>query len=98
MHGRSGMHPTDIVKMIGAPVLHANADDPEAVWEACEIAADWRAHFKKDVVVDIVGYRRFGHNELDNPVPDLPITYGIIKDHKRIVDIYSQLLQASIPI
>lgn len=91
-HGRSGVHPTDVVKMIGAPVLHANADDPEAVWDACQIAADWRNRFKKDVVVDIVGYRRLGHNELDNPVPDLPITYSVVENHPSVVEIYGQKL------
>ncbi|GMH36461.1 hypothetical protein BSKO_04329 [Bryopsis sp. KO-2023] len=93
MHARSGPHATDVVKMISAPVLHANADDPEAVWEACTIAADWRAKFKKDIVIDIVGYRRFGHNELDNPVPNMPITYGLINKHPRVVDIYADQLK-----
>lgn len=56
--GRSSVHATDVAKAIGAPVLHANADDPEAVVMACRIAADWRHRFKKDIVVDLVGYRR----------------------------------------
>lgn len=56
--GRSSVHATDLAKAVGAPVLHANADDPEAVVAACRIAADWRHRFHKDVVVDLVGYRR----------------------------------------
>lgn len=56
--GRSSVHATDMAKAVGAPVLHANADDPEAVVAACRIAADWRARWRKDVVVDLVGYRR----------------------------------------
>lgn len=56
--GRSSVHATDVAKAVGAPVLHANADDPEAVVAACQIAADWRQHWRKDIVVDIVGYRR----------------------------------------
>eukprot|EP00803_Ostreobium_quekettii_P007935 evm.model.scf_3304.2 EVM.evm.TU.scf_3304.2 scf_3304:5531-14070(-) len=93
LHGRSGAHATDVVKMIGAPVLHANADDPEAVYDACKIAADWRARFGKDIVVDVVGYRRYGHNERDDPVPNLPVTYSIIQQHPSVVDIYSKKLQ-----
>jgi Dehydrogenase E1 component len=56
--GRSSPHATDVAKMVGAPVLHANADDPEAVAYACELAADFRDAFNRDAVVDIVGYRR----------------------------------------
>ncbi len=56
--GRSSVRATDMAKAVGAPVLHANADDPEAVVAACRIAADWRARWRKDVVVDLVGYRR----------------------------------------
>lgn len=56
--GRSSVHATDMAKAIGAPVLHVNADDPEAVVTACQIAADWRKAWRSDIVVDLVGYRR----------------------------------------
>lgn len=55
---RSSVHASDVAKGVGVPVLHANADDPEAVVAACEIAADWRAAWRRDIVVDLVGYRR----------------------------------------
>ncbi len=56
--GRSSLHATDVAKAVGAPVLHVNADDPEAVVAACEVGADWRARWHRDIVVDLVGYRR----------------------------------------
>ena len=90
--GRSGLHATDVVKMIGAPVLHANADDPESVHQACLIAAEWRSVFKKDIVIDIVGYRRHGHNERDNPESFLPLTYECVKKHPRVQSIYAAKL------
>lgn len=86
------MHATDVVKMIGAPVLHANADDPEAVYQACLIAADWKKVFSKDIVIDIVGYRRHGHNERDNPEAFLPLTYERVKQHPRVESIYANKL------
>ncbi|KAK9810028.1 hypothetical protein WJX72_003602 [[Myrmecia] bisecta] len=91
--GRSSPHPTDVAKTIGAPILHANADDPEAVVHACVIAADWRAHFKRDCVVDIVGFRRHGHNELDDPLATLPLTYRLVDNHPASVDQYAAKLQ-----
>ncbi|BDA49631.1 probable 2-oxoglutarate dehydrogenase E1 component [Coccomyxa sp. Obi] len=92
--GRSSVHATDMAKAVGAPVLHANADDPEAVVAACRIAADWRARWRKDVVVDLVGYRRHGHNELDDPQATLPLTYERIQEHPRVLDIYAARLSA----
>eukprot|EP00210_Caulerpa_lentillifera_P002542 g2439.t1 len=91
-HGRSGLHATDVVKMIGAPVFHVNADDPEAVFEACQIAADWRHTFQCDVVIDVVGYRRHGHNERDNPESFLPLTYERVKQHPPVLELYSKRL------
>eukprot|EP00879_Flechtneria_rotunda_P026265 GHRR01027996.1.p1 GENE.GHRR01027996.1~~GHRR01027996.1.p1 ORF type:complete len:602 (+),score=191.82 GHRR01027996.1:1647-3452(+) len=93
-HGRSSPHPSDVAKVIGAPVLHANADDPEAVVAAMQMAADWRARWHKDVVVDIVGYRRNGHNELDDPRATLPLTYQLVENHPTVLEIYSRQLQA----
>lgn len=64
--GRSSMHPSDMAKAIGAPIWHANADDPEAVIRACSMAAEWRAAFQQDAVVDLVGYRRHASRRLWN--------------------------------
>ena len=61
-----------------------NADDPESVAYACQVAADYRARFGKDVVVDIVGYRRLGHNELDNPRATQPLTYRRLMEHPTV--------------
>lgn len=58
--GHATAHPTDVAKIVGAPVLHVNADSPDAVVRAFELAADWRARFRRDIVVDLVGYRRCG--------------------------------------
>ncbi|WIA12981.1 hypothetical protein OEZ85_006593, partial [Tetradesmus obliquus] len=93
-HGRSSPHPSDPLKVIGAPILHANADDPEAVVAAMQLAADWRARWHKDIVVDIVGYRRNGHNELDDPRVTLPLSYAIIAQHPTVLETYSAKLMA----
>jgi 2-oxoglutarate dehydrogenase E1 component len=92
MDGRSSPHPTSAVLAVGAPVLHANADDPEAVARAFALAADWRAMWGKDVVVDVVGYRRRGHNELDDPRVTLPLTHALVDAHEPVVAQYSARL------
>jgi len=97
-HGRSGMHATDVVKMIGAPILHANADHPESVYKACLLATEWRSKFGKDVVIDIVGYRRHGHNEKDNPETFFPLTYEKIRKHPRVETIFSEKLIVKVPL
>ena len=56
------------LQVVGAPIFHVNADDPEAVMHVCSVAADWRATYSKDVVIDLVCYRRHGHNEMDEPM------------------------------
>ncbi|EDQ88259.1 uncharacterized protein MONBRDRAFT_9233 [Monosiga brevicollis MX1] len=84
----SSGHATDIAKVAKAPIFHVNADDPEAVCEACFLAAEWRSEFASDVVVDIVGYRRFGHNEQDDPHATLPLTYQRIAKHPPVLQQY----------
>merc|ERR1712165_272823 len=91
-YSRSSPYCTDVGRVVNAPIFHVNADDPEAVHHVCRIAADYRATFHKDVVVDLVGYRKHGHNEIDEPMFTQPIMYGIIKKHKNVLDIYAKKL------
>nr|VZI39082.1 unnamed protein product [Spirometra erinaceieuropaei] len=74
---RSSPHCTDVAKVTNCPILHVNADDPEAVVHVARVAAEWRAHFGKDVVIDLVCYRRFGHNETDEPMFTQPLITGV---------------------
>jgi 2-oxoglutarate dehydrogenase E1 component len=90
--GRSTPYPSDIAKSIDAPIFHVNGDDPEAVNFVCQLAADWRAKFRKDVVVDIVCYRRHGHNEGDQPSFTQPKMYDVIRNKPTTLDIYSSQL------
>uniref|UniRef100_A0A061RGW0 2-oxoglutarate dehydrogenase E1 component n=1 Tax=Tetraselmis sp. GSL018 TaxID=582737 RepID=A0A061RGW0_9CHLO len=93
LDGRSSIHCTDLAKGLGVPVLYANADDPEAVVRACQLAAEWRSAWLQDVVVNVVGYRRHGHNEQDDPRPTLPMTCKLIDAHPRVLDLYSRRLE-----
>ncbi|KAK9453832.1 thiamine diphosphate-binding protein [Dipodascopsis uninucleata] len=91
---RSTMYPSDIAKANDAPIFHVNGDDVEAVNFICQIAADYRATFKKDVIIDIVCYRRYGHNETDQPSFTQPLMYKKIAVQKPVLDIYtSQLIE-----
>jgi 2-oxoglutarate dehydrogenase E1 component len=94
--GRSGPHPSDGAKNAGGPipVLHACADDPDAVVDAAALAADWRAAWGCDIILDVVGYRRHGHNELDDPAPAQPRTASRIAAHPPVVDLYAAALGA----
>jgi 2-oxoglutarate dehydrogenase E1 component len=91
---RSTLYCTDVVKMIEAPVLHVNGDDPEAVVLATQIALDYRQEFSKDVVVDIVCFRKLGHNEQDTPALTQPLMYKKIAQHPGTRKLYADKLVA----
>ena len=86
-------HCTDVAKSIGAPVLHANGDYPESVLRAVHVACDYQREFGRDVVVDMVCYRRWGHNEGDEPAFTQPVLYRKIRQHPTVVENYKALLQ-----
>ncbi|MBE1285800.1 MAG: 2-oxoglutarate dehydrogenase E1 component [Rhodobacteraceae bacterium] len=89
---RSSPYPTDIALMVEAPIFHVNGDDPEAVVHAAKVATEFRQKFHKDVVIDIFCYRRFGHNEGDEPMFTNPIMYKKIKSHKTTLALYTETL------
>jgi len=91
---RSSPYPTDIALMVEAPIFHVNGDDPEAVVHAARVATEFRQKFAKDVVLDIFCYRRFGHNEGDEPMFTQPFMYKTIKKHKTTLQLYSDRLIA----
>ncbi|MFC3715671.1 2-oxoglutarate dehydrogenase E1 component [Luteimonas soli] len=91
---RSTLYCTDVAKMVGAPVLHVNGDNPEAVVFCAELAFDFRQRFGKDVVIDLVCYRRHGHNEADEPAATQPLMYKTIRAHKTTRELYAERLAA----
>lgn len=93
MEARSTTYPSDFAKTINAPVFHVNADDVESVIYLFNLAAEWRNTFKTDVVLDVVGYRKYGHNETDQPSFTQPLMYEIISKKKQVLDLYIEKLQ-----
>ncbi len=89
---RSSPYPSDIAKMVEAPIIHVNGDDPEAVVYAARIAIDFRLKFNRDVVVDLICYRRFGHNEGDEPSFTQPLMYKKIRSHPTTIKVYGEKL------
>ena len=94
LDARSSTYCTDVAKVTLSPVLHVNADDTEAVCHAMEMALDFRMKFKTDVFIDLLGYRKYGHNEGDEPRFTQPKLYKVISKHKNVKDIYAAQLLA----
>ncbi len=90
--GRSSPYPSDVAKGIQAPILHVNGDDPEAVTWCCKLAIEFRQEFNRDIVIDMWCYRRFGHNEGDEPSFTQPLMYAAIKTHPLVSEIYGKRL------
>jgi len=89
---RASMYCTDLAKAAGAPVFHVNADDPEAVVHVCEIASEWRQKFHRDIFIDMICYRKFGHNESDEPRYTQPLMYKKVDKQKPVLERYSESL------
>jgi len=89
---RSSPYPSDIAKMVEAPILHVNADDPEAVVHCARVAIEFRQQFNRDVVIDMICYRRWGHNEGDEPSFTQPLMYQKIRQHPTTLNIYGEKL------
>lgn len=91
-NSRSSPYPSDMAKMVGAPIFHVNGDDPEAVVHAAKVAVEFRQKFGKPVVIDMFCYRRFGHNEGDDPSLTQPLMYRKIAAHPTTLEIYAKRL------
>jgi len=93
-YARSSPYPSDVAKMIEAPILHVNGDDPEAVVFCAKVATEFRQRFHKPVVIDMFCYRRFGHNEGDEPAFTQPLMYKKIRSHPSTLDLYAKKLES----
>ncbi|CAL7939739.1 unnamed protein product [Xylocopa violacea] len=91
-YSRSSAHCTDVARVVNAPIFHIHGDDPDLVTYCSKVASEYRSDFHNDVVLDVVGYRRFGHNELDEPMLTQPLMYKRIKDHPNVLLIYTDKL------
>ena len=91
-YARSSPYPSDLGKVVDAPILHCNGDDPEAVVYCAKVAIEFRQKFNKDVVIDMICYRRFGHNEGDEPSFTQPLMYKKIKNHPTTLNVYGKKL------
>jgi 2-oxoglutarate dehydrogenase E1 component len=89
-YARSSTYATDVAKMVQAPIFHVNGDDPESVVHVAALAREYRDRYKRDVVIDLVGYRRWGHNEGDEPSYTQPLMYAKIKSHTSVGQLYSE--------
>jgi 2-oxoglutarate dehydrogenase E1 component len=90
---RSSPYPSDVAKGVQAPILHVNGDDPEAVTFACKLAVEYRQKFGRDIVIDMWCYRRFGHNEGDEPKFTQPLMYDAIRAHPKVSRVYAARLE-----
>ncbi|MDR1999549.1 MAG: multifunctional oxoglutarate decarboxylase/oxoglutarate dehydrogenase thiamine pyrophosphate-binding subunit/dihydrolipoyllysine-residue succinyltransferase subunit, partial [Frankiaceae bacterium] len=90
--GRSSMYCTDVARMISAPIFHVNGDDPEACVRVAALAVEYRQRFKRDVVIDMICYRRRGHNEADNPSFTQPVMYDIIDAKRSVRKLFTEVL------
>jgi 2-oxoglutarate dehydrogenase E1 component len=90
--GRSSLYSTDVAKIVQVPIFHVNADDPEAAYRVLQIALDYRREFHKDVVIDLIGFRRHGHQETDEPTYTQPLMYKRIQEHPGVLALYARRL------